>query len=84
MKTFCQALAAGFVGATLITDVPWAVVLQAAAISALTSLLRLILATLPADPTRVIDAGTASGQPVVITTGPPVEISADDTTHGKG
>lgn len=84
VKTFCQALAAGFVGATLITDVPWPVVLQAAAISALTSLLRLILATLPADPTRVIDAGTANGQPVAITTVPPVEISADDTTHGKG
>lgn len=52
VKTFCQALAAGFVGATLITDVAWPVVLQAAAISALTSLLRLILATLPADPTH--------------------------------
>ncbi len=52
VKTFAQSLAAGFVGATLITDVDWAFVLQAALIAALGSLLRLILATLPADPTR--------------------------------
>lgn len=58
VKTFAQALAAGFVGATLLTDVPWAIVLQAAAISALTSLLRLILATLPADPT-ILDGRVA-------------------------
>lgn len=51
VKTFAQALAAGFIGATLITDVPWLIVLQAAALAALTSLVRLILATLPADPT---------------------------------
>ncbi|MDQ1206219.1 holin [Microbacterium sp. SORGH_AS_0862] len=51
VKTFAQSLAAGFVGATLITDVAWSTVLQAALISALVSLLRLILATLPADPT---------------------------------
>lgn len=51
VKTFAQALASGFVGATLLTDVDWPVVLQAAALSALVSLLRLILATLPNDPT---------------------------------
>lgn len=51
VKTFAQALAAGFIGATLLADVAWSTVLQAALISALTSLLRLILATLPADPT---------------------------------
>ncbi|GGH34285.1 holin [Microbacterium album] len=51
VKTFAQALGAGFVGATLLTDVDWPMVLQAAALSALVSLLRLVLATLPADPT---------------------------------
>lgn len=51
VKTFAQALAAGFLGATLLADVAWSTVIQAAAIAALTSLLRLILATLPADPT---------------------------------
>lgn len=54
VKTFAQALAAGFLGAALLTDVAWSTVIQAAAIAALTSLLRLILATLPADPTPVI------------------------------
>ncbi|MDR6142026.1 hypothetical protein QE375_001580 [Microbacterium foliorum] len=52
-KTFAQALAAGFLGATVLADVSWSTVLQAAAIAALTSLLRLILATLPNDPTPV-------------------------------
>jgi hypothetical protein len=51
VKTFAQSLGAGFVGATLLTDVAWSTVLQAAVISALISLLRLILATLPNDPT---------------------------------
>ncbi|WP_221585538.1 holin [Microbacterium sp. G2-8] len=50
-KTFGQALAAGLTGAVLITDVDWALVLQSAAMSAFISLLRLILATLPAGPT---------------------------------
>lgn len=54
VKTFTQALAAGFLGATLLTDVAWSTVIQAAAIAALTSLLRLILATLPADPSPTI------------------------------
>jgi len=54
VKTFAQALGAGLVGAVLISDVDWAFVLQAAALAALVSLLRLILATLPADPTPAI------------------------------
>ncbi|AQY02030.1 holin [Microbacterium foliorum] len=53
-KTFAQALAAGFLGATVLSDVSWSTVLQAAAIAALTSLLRLILATLPNDPSPTI------------------------------
>lgn len=52
VKTFAQALAAGFVGAVLLSDVAWSTVVQAALISALTSLVRLVLATLPADPTK--------------------------------
>lgn len=61
VKTFAQALVAGFVGATLLTDVDWSVVLQASVLAALTSLLRLILATLPADPTggKVTQLGSA-------------------------
>ncbi|KTS09029.1 holin [Microbacterium testaceum] len=84
VKTFAQSLAAGFVGATLITDVDWAFVLQAALIAALGSLVRLILATLPADPTRVpIDAGTATAGTVVnITTlATPAEIAAAVDPH---
>lgn len=50
-KTFGQALAAGLLGAVLLTDVDWSFVLQAAALAAFVSLLRLVLATLPADPT---------------------------------
>lgn len=61
VKTFAQSLAAGFVGAVLISDVDWAFVLQAAALAALTSLVRLILATLPADPTGATKALTISG-----------------------
>lgn len=52
-KTFAQALLSGFVGATLLSDVAWTTVLQAAALAALTSLVRLIMATLPKDPTAV-------------------------------
>lgn len=69
VKTFAQALAAGFVGATLLTDVAWGVVLQAAAIAALTSLLRLILATLPSDPSRTVAAVTAPPGATVIISG---------------
>ncbi|WP_454112842.1 holin [Microbacterium maritypicum] len=54
VKTFAQALASGFVGATLLTDVAWSTVVQFALISALTSLVRLILATLPNAPTPAI------------------------------
>ncbi|WP_091232669.1 holin [Microbacterium sp. 3J1] len=54
VKTFAQALAAGFLGATLLADVAWSTVLQAAIIAAFTSLLRLILATLPNDPTPTV------------------------------
>lgn len=49
-KTFGQSLAAGLTGAVFLTDVDWTVVLQAALGAAFISLLRLILATLPADP----------------------------------
>lgn len=50
VKTFFQGLAAGLVGAVLVTDVDWLFILQASLLSAATSLLRLILATLPNDP----------------------------------
>lgn len=49
-KTFGQSLAAGLTGAVFLTDVDWTVVLQAALGAAFISLLRLILATLPANP----------------------------------
>lgn len=68
VKTFAQALLSGFVGATLLTDVQWATVVQAASISALVSLVRLILATLPADPTH--DASTADHDVAPVTTHP--------------
>lgn len=69
VKTFAQALAAGFLGATLLSDVAWSTVIQAAAIAALTSLLRLILATLPNDPSPAIAMvqtadGTWTSEPV--------------------
>lgn len=50
-KTFGQSLAAGLTGAVFLTDVDWSVVLQAAVGAAFISLLRLILVTLPNDPT---------------------------------
>lgn len=68
VKTFFQALAAGIGPAVFLTDVDWSTVLQASLIAAGLSLLRLILATLPADPTRLIDGGTAApGSTVIIT-----------------
>jgi len=77
-KTFAQALLSGFVGATLLTDVAWSTVLQAAAIAALTSLVRLILATLPQDPTAPpIDAGSADGGTVPVVTGAAFPTAAD-------
>lgn len=70
VKTFAQALAAGFLGAALLADVAWSTVLQAALIAALTSLLRLVLATLPADPTRrpssVMQTMELSDSPLVV------------------
>jgi len=53
-KTFGQSLAAGLTGATFLADVDWTVVLQAALGAAFISLLRLILATLPNDPSPSI------------------------------
>lgn len=55
-KTFAQSLGAGITGATFLHDIDWALVLQAAAGAAFISLLRLILATLPADPTPAVVA----------------------------
>lgn len=51
VKTFAQSLAAGLTGATFLHDVDWSLILQAAVGAAFLSLLRLILATLPKDPT---------------------------------
>ncbi|WP_313366601.1 holin [Microbacterium sp.] len=62
VKTFGQSLAAGLTGAVLLSDVDWSVVLQAALGAAFISLLRLILATLPADPTPA--AAVTLGQTV--------------------
>ncbi|MEQ6898704.1 holin [Microbacterium sp. KR10-403] len=82
VKTFAQALAAGFLGATLLTDVAWSTVLQAAAIAALTSLVRLILATLPQDPTAPpIDAGTADGDTVPVVTTVPAAAKGIDPSE---
>ncbi|MEV8269162.1 holin [Microbacterium oleivorans] len=58
VKTFFQALAAGIAPAVLFTDVDWSTVVQASAIAAGLSLLRLILATLPADPTPQLAVST--------------------------
>ncbi len=61
-KTFGQSLAAGLTGATFLADVDWTVVLQAAIGAAFISLLRLILATLPNNPTpTVVMAEVESG-----------------------
>lgn len=51
VKSFAQAIAAGVSTAVLITEVDWQFILNAAIFAAVGSLLRLILATLPADPT---------------------------------
>jgi hypothetical protein len=50
VKTFFQALAAGIAPAILFTEVDWSTIAQASAIAAGLSLLRLVLATLPFDP----------------------------------
>lgn len=74
VKTFAQALAAGFLGATLLADVAWSTVFQAALIAAFTSLLRLILATLPNDPTPElppVSVGSARADgPTIVINGP--------------
>ncbi len=66
VKTFAQALAAGFVGATLLTDVAWSTVLQAAALSTLVTLLRYVLATLPSDG-AILEAGVTGDGAAVVT-----------------
>ncbi|HWU46147.1 MAG TPA: holin [Humibacter sp.] len=73
-KTFGQAMVSGLAGATLLSGVPWVHVLQASALAAFISMLRLILATLPQDPTAVplADLGvTADGAAVVTTVAAP-------------
>ena len=72
VKTFFQALAAGLLGAVLVTDVDWGFILQASLLAAGVSLLRLILATLPNDPTPALVAVAVEGEPVVITSLPDV------------
>lgn len=79
VKTFAQSLAAGFIGATLITDVDWAFVLQAAALAALTSLVRLILATLPADPSPALAIVESAPAELAIR-----EYNAGVTAHPRG
>lgn len=59
VKTFAQSIAAGFGSAVLLTDVHWSTIVQAAALASLASLVRLILATLPADPTVPVQDGVA-------------------------
>jgi len=78
VKTFAQALAAGFLGATLLSDVAWSTVIQAAAIAALTSLLRLILATLPDDPSR---RGLPGGPTFNVTLESPDAVKPRDLNH---
>lgn len=78
-KTFGQSLAAGLTGATFLTDVDWNVILQAALGAALISLLRLILATLPNDPTP--ELATVA---VVETPGGELNVSGDVVLTGLG
>lgn len=82
-KTFAQALAAGFLGATVLADVSWSTVFQAAAIAALTSLLRLILATLPADPTRgpAITQNIYTASAETVPAGDPARVRVDRDGH---
>lgn len=65
-KTFGQALVAGIGTAVLLTDLDWGFILQTAVLASFVSLLRLILATLPADPTRF------PAQPVEVVNDAPV------------
>lgn len=72
-KTFAQALLSGLVGATLLSQVSWSHVLQASALAAFLTLLRLILSTLPADPTAA-----SAGLPVVVPPVPEVDPAEPD------
>lgn len=84
VKTFAQALAAGLVGAVLLTDVDWAFVLQAAALAAFVSLLRLVLATLPADPTPALAIVEAAPTVSVIHTHQTIDPSLSTEELGGG
>lgn len=66
VKTFFQALGAGLTGAVFLTDVDWPFALQSALIAAGLSLLRLILATLPQDPTAGIPPARTVNQTIVL------------------
>ncbi|MBO3663751.1 holin [Microbacterium stercoris] len=66
VKTFFQALGGGLTGAVLLTDVDWAFVLQSALIAAGLSLLRLVLATLPQDPTKGTPPTRTVNQTIVL------------------
>lgn len=86
VKTFAQALAAGFLGATLLSDVAWSTVTQAAVIAALASLLRLILTTLPNDPApapRVLESTFVSNDPQTPQIGAPSTDPASDAAHRR-
>lgn len=85
-KTFGQSIAAGLTGATFLTDVDWNVILQAALGAALISLLRLILATLPSDPSPAIavlsESGSANLTGDVILSGPGAVTAGTDIDDG--
>ncbi len=76
-KTFFQSVASGLVGATLLSDVAWRSVLDAALLSAGIALLRLILATLPTTSASTL-AVSATG--VVSTVTIAAETTAETTT----
>lgn len=67
VKTFAQSLAAGLAGATFLHDVDWPLILQAATGAAFISLLRLILATLPNDPTAPKVSAVVINGPLEVT-----------------
>lgn len=65
VKTFFQSLAAGILPGAVLQTVDWGFILQSAAIAAGLSFLRLILATLPADPTVARPANVVVNNTVV-------------------
>lgn len=87
-KTFGQALASGFVGAVLLTDVSWGLVLQAAALSTLVTLLRWVLTVLgnPDATVHVLEAVPIEGEIVYRSPepdmGPSIKDRADMLGHG--